>query len=114
MNKRLRKKLTKKLLASPMTDNLDWAAILRSEPEKATQCPVLKKLDGVAWWWILIQQPQVAKQPNSRYLSISLLSHQLFICPLLVPLWGIYSISKRWHAHVFFSTPLSSYPGSWL
>lgn len=59
MNKRLRKKMIKKLLASPMTEMLDWAVVLRSEPEKAAQCPVLKKLDGVAWWWILIQQPQL-------------------------------------------------------
>ena len=59
MNKRLRKKLTKKLLASPMTDKLNWAAVLRSEPEKAAQCPVLKQFDGIAWWWILIRQPQL-------------------------------------------------------
>ena len=59
MNKRLRKKLTEKLLACPMTNNWNWAVILRSEPEKAAQCPELKNFDGVLWWWILSQQPQL-------------------------------------------------------
>ena len=66
MKKRLQKKLTKKLLVSPMTDNLEWAVVLRSEPEKAAQCPVLKQFDGIAWWWILIRQPQLDYLCNWR------------------------------------------------
>ena len=43
-----------------MTDKMEWAAVLRFEPEKVVQCPVLKNLDGILWWWILIRQPQLA------------------------------------------------------
>lgn len=64
MKKRLHKKLTKKLLAYPMTNNWNWAAVLRAAPEKAEQCPVLKKFDGIAWWWILSQHPQLADLCN--------------------------------------------------
>ena len=66
MNKRLRKNFTKRLLVSPMTDNLNWAAVLRSEPESVAKCPVLSKFDGVIWWWILTRQPQLDHLCNWR------------------------------------------------
>ena len=60
MKKRLKKKIAKRNKFDPW----EWIAVLLALPEKAVNCPCIKHFDGVAWWWILSQQPQLADLCN--------------------------------------------------
>lgn len=60
MKKRLKKKIEKRNKFDPWA----WITDLRSSPEKALECPYIRRFDGVAWWWILTKQPQLADLCN--------------------------------------------------